>query len=302
MNTIHNECDLNWDNLMEGVMSDGDVSEIDTNEFLVDEDANWDLSDSDEELRVFSPVQAAEESESPESEPSDYDSDATESAASSEESEYSDEEGDTPWPTMSTCAQCGDSYVTCEMINFDTDLPLYCSDDCVQLKKRHDDESKQAEIEESRPDVVQHRTWRRTITKKRSASECIEPRKRMKCNPEGFDCPLNCGRSFKKRKNIFSHLMGPSGHNGAKSYSDECEFKQKGWIPNDYEHYPFKCSVYGCGFERGERRQLRAHYEKKHPQIDASVLHGHLPNRGELILQGDLLVCLDNGNGFAVYY
>ena len=73
MNTTHNDCDLNWDNLMEGVMSDGDVSEIDPNEFQVDEDANWDLSDSDEELRVFSPVQAGEESESPESEPSDYD-------------------------------------------------------------------------------------------------------------------------------------------------------------------------------------------------------------------------------------
>ena len=140
------------------------------------------------------------------------------------------------------------------------------------------------------------------LTKRLSPDSSFTSSKRPKCNPGVFICPLNCGRSFKKMKNVYSHLMGPSGHNGANLLHEEERFKQNGWVPEDYHHYPFQCSVPGCNYQSGERRHLRLHYEKKHEEINVRVLDGRLPYRGELVLRGNELVCLDNGNGFCVYY
>ena len=265
-------------------------TDMDTASNMLSDVSDAEVSDaSDNGLTVFTPVGSENE----------IDSDATESDISSDES---DDECD-----KSPCAYCGESFKTTDMVNFDTDKPLYCSFECEEFEaqsKLRETEERLAEerLVQEQKTASERRQWRRRVSPKRKSEFDYEPRKRVKCNPEGYNCPLNCGRSFKKKKNIYTHLMGPSGHNGVGSYSDETMFKQKGWIPEDYEHYPFKCNVPGCGFEKGEKRQLRTHYEKKHSHIDATVLREKLPFRGELRLEGNQLVCIDNSNGFAVYY
>ena len=301
--------EFDFDEALVGVLSDTengvDITDIFPESTDMDT-ANKSLSDvsdaeesdaTDNELTVFTPVGSENEN----------DSDATETDISSDESddELDDEADDES--DKSPCVYCGESFKTTDMVNFDTDEPLYCSFECqefeAQSKLRESEERLVEErlVQEQKTDS-ERRQWRRRVSPKRKTESDYEPRKRVKCNPEGYNCPLDCGRSFKMKKNIYSHLMGPSGHNGVASYLDETMFKQKGWIPEDYEHYPFKCNVPGCGFEKGEKRQLRTHYEKKHGHIDATVLREKLPLRGELRLEGNQLVCIDNNNGFAVYY